>query len=213
MSQDWNPLFNHNNVSIEEDTVICDSFYQMRRLTVSNQRFEGGEATITRDLFWRPDAVCVLLFDPKEDAVVLIEQFRVGTIDHPRSPWLLELVAGLVEPGESPEQVAYREAVEEAGARIHCLEHISRFTPSPGGAREYIDLYCGCVDSRLISGVHGLEDEGEDIKVQHFASEQVFRMIQTGDIDNAPAIIAVQWLQLNKDRLCEKWSAKEFNEA
>lgn len=213
MSQDWNPLFNHNNVSIEEDTVICDSFYQMRRLTVSHQRFEGGEATITRDLFWRPDAVCVLLFDPKEDAVVLIEQFRVGTIDHPRSPWLLELVAGLVEPGESPEQVAYREAVEEAGARIHCLEHISRFTPSPGGAREYIDLYCGCVDSRLISGVHGLEDEGEDIKVQHFASEQVFRMIQTGDIDNAPAIIAVQWLQLNKDRLCEMWSAKEFNEA
>lgn len=98
MSQDWNPLFNHNNVSIEEDTVICDSFYQMRRLTVSHQRFEGGEATITRDLFWRPDAVCVLLFDPKEDAVVLIEQFRVGTIDHPRSPWLLELVAGLVEP-------------------------------------------------------------------------------------------------------------------
>jgi ADP-ribose pyrophosphatase len=210
MSQDWTPKFSAADAIIEKDDVICDSFYQMRRVTIRHQRFEGGDVAITRDLFWRPDAVCVLLFDPLKDSVVLIEQFRVGTIDHPKSPWLLELVAGLVEPGETPEEVAYREAIEEAGASLLALEKITRFTPSPGGAREYIDLYCGCVDSQKISGVHGLESEGEDILVHHFSSEQVFRMVQTGDVDNAPAIIAIQWLQLNRARLLQEWSKPDF---
>lgn len=207
MSEYWNPEFSVSDVDVEEDIVICNSFYQMREVTLRHQRFEGGEVQLKRDLFWRPDAVCVLLYDPWLDCVVLIEQFRIGTIDHPRSPWLLEIVAGLVEPGETAEEVACRESIEEAGAEILQLEHISRFTPSPGGAREYIDLYCGCVHSDGLSGIHGLEGEGEDIKVHLFTADIAIAMIKTGDIDNAAAIIALQWLQCNRSEIRDKWSA------
>ena len=117
MENSWNPEFGNDDFSIKEETVICQSFYQLREVVISHQRFEGGQVQIKRDLFWRPDAVCVLLYDPVQDQVVLIEQFRIGTIDHPRSPWLLELVAGLVEPEEAIEEVAKREAIEEAH---HC---------------------------------------------------------------------------------------------
>ncbi|MGY8870650.1 MAG: NUDIX domain-containing protein [Pseudomonadales bacterium] len=206
MSKHWNPAFNAANYEIKEDTVICESFYQMREVKLRHQRFEGGQIELTRDLFWRPDAVCVLLYDPIRDVVVLIEQFRIGTIDHPRSPWLLELVAGLVEPGETIEEVARRESLEEAGAKIGRLEHICRFTPSPGGAREYVDLYCGCVNSDGIGGVHGLEGEGEDIKVHLFPVTTAVAMLKTGDVDNAAAIIAIQWLQLNHATIKDKWS-------
>lgn len=205
MSEYWNPEFSIADVDIEEDKVICDSFYQMREVRLSHERFEGGKVQMKRDLFWRPDAVCVLLYDPWADGVVLIEQFRIGTIDHPRSPWLLELVAGLVEPGETTEAVACRESLEEAGAEILQLEHISRFTPSPGGVREYIDLYCGCVSSAGLGGVHGLDEEGENIKVHLFPANVAIGMIQTGDVDNAAAIIALQWLQLNRVAIKEKW--------
>ncbi len=206
MKNSWDPEFGSDDFTIQEDAVICQSFYQLREVVIAHQRFEGGQVQIKRDLFWRPDAVCVLLYDPAQDQVVLIEQFRIGTIDHPRSPWLLELVAGLVEPEEAIEEVARREAIEEAGADVLHLEHISRFTPSPGGVREYIDLFCGCVDARHIGGVHGLEEEGEDIKVHLFPSEVAFAMLKTGDIDNAAAIIALQWLQLNRHRLQNEWS-------
>ncbi len=205
MKKYWNPVFTKADFEIEKDTVICQSFYQMREVVLNHQRFEGGSVQLKRDLFWRPDAVCVLLYDPKVEKVVLIEQFRIGTIDHPRSPWLLELVAGLVEEGESAADVAYRESIEEAGAKVLDLAHISRFTPSPGGVREYIDLFCACVDSTHIGGVHGLAEEGEDIKVHLFPVEDAFAMLKTGEVDNAPAIIALQWLQLNKESLKRQW--------
>lgn len=205
MKNDWQAEFGHQDYQIDRDDVICDSFYQMREVTVSHSRFAGGKVTITRDLFWRPDAVCVLLYDPVKDAIVLIEQFRIGTIDHPKSPWLLELVAGLVEEGESFEDVARREAVEESGTELGLIEPITHFSPSPGGAREYIQLFCAQVDSSKISGVFGLEEEGEDIKVHVFNADDVYRMVREGVIDNAPAIIAIQWLQLNRDWLVDKW--------
>lgn len=206
MQKSWQPQFCNNDLQIERDEVICESFYQMRELEITLPKFEGGKITIKRDLFWRPDAVCVLLFDPRQDVVVLVEQFRIGTIDHPHSPWLLELVAGVVDEGETLEGVARRESIEEAGAEIERIEHLYRFSPSPGGAREYIDIFCAQVDAALLGGCHGLEEEGEDIKVHQFKTAEVFTMLSQGVIDNAPAIIALQWLQLHRERLIREWS-------
>lgn len=203
----WQPRFSTADVQVEQDTVICQSFYQMRRLTVRHARFAGGDIEVSRDLCWRPNAVCVLLYDPDKDVVALIEQFRIGAIDHPRSPWLLELVAGLIEPGETAAEVAHRESQEEANAVVRQLELITRFTPSPGGVREYIDLYCGQVDSSTLGGVHGLAEEGEDILVHTLSSTAAFALLQQGVIDNAPAIIALQWLQLNLQRIQQLWGS------
>ncbi len=204
--QDWSPTFTHNDFRQEAAETLYQGFFRMLRLKLRHKTFAGGEIQIQRELFFRDDAVCVLLYDPVLDRVVLIEQFRVGALEHPDGPWMLELVAGIVETGETPAQVARREAVEEAGAALGSLEHIIRYVPSSGATREYIDLFCAMVDSRPLGGDFGLPHEGEDIRVHLLDAADAFALVSNGKIFNSPAIIALQWLQLNQTRLRQQWS-------
>jgi ADP-ribose pyrophosphatase len=205
MAERWQPRFGVADFHIRADEALHHGFFNLDRVTVTHRCFLGGEATIERELYRRRDAVCVLPYDPVRHTVVLIEQFRVGTLDHPRGPWQLELVAGLVETGETADDVARRETVEEAGLQLGAVEPISRFTPSPGAAREYIDLLCAQVDSTQAGGVHGLAEEGEDILVHVLSLEEACALVRDGVIDNAPAIIAIQWLQMHSPRLEQQW--------
>ncbi|WP_020682892.1 NUDIX domain-containing protein [Marinobacterium rhizophilum] len=209
MASGWKPRFGASDFDIRADEALHHGFFNLDRVTVTHRCFLGGEATIGRELYRRRDAVCVLPYDPVLRCVVLIEQFRVGTLDHPRGPWQLELVAGLVEPGESVEDVARREAVEEADLQLGEIESISRFTPSPGAVREYIDLLCARVDAGSAGGVHGLAEEGEDILVHVLSLDDACALVQDGVIDNAPAIIAIQWLQMHSPRLEQQWVQPE----
>lgn len=198
-------MFGHSDVKIHSRDVVYDGFFEMHKLHLSHATFTGGTVEVTRELFVRGEAVCVVLYDPARDAVVMIEQFRVGALEHPHSPWLLELVAGIVEHGESCEEVAHREADEEAGASLTELVPITRYLVSPGGTNEWISLYCARVDSAGIGGIHGLETEGEDIRVQVLPCNEVFEMVADGRINNAPSIIGLQWLQMNRKDLKQRW--------
>src|SRR5690606_16546084 len=148
-----------------------------------------------------PDAVCVLPYDPWQDAVVLIEQVRVGALEKSDNPWMLELVAGLFDDGEEAEQVAHREAEEEAGLKLLSLTPITRYFPSPGGSNEQVYLYCATVDSRGAGGLHGLAEEGEDIRVSVWSRTDAMTAMSEGRIDNAATIIALQWLALHGQAL------------
>lgn len=201
----WKPTFTSTDVDITQQEKLWDGFFKINRLHIRHALFEGGEVEVIRELFRRDDAVCVLLFDPVKDAIVLVEQFRVGALSRADTPWLLELVAGIVEPGETPEDVALREAVEEAGADISDIVPITRYMPSAGGSDEYIELLCARVDSEGLGGVHGLAHEGEDILVHVLPFAEVCEMVANSTIDNAATIIAVQWLQLNKQKLLQRW--------
>lgn len=206
---DWKPRFDAQDIEVVEQERLFDGFFKINRMKIRHALFQGGDIEIVREQFQRDDAVCVLLFDPVKDVVVLIEQFRVGAIakgsEAGGSPWLLELVAGIVEPGETAEDVARRESVEEAGAQISDIVPITRYLPSAGGSDEYIDLLCARVDSNGIGGVHGLSDEGEDILVHLIPLAEAFALVASGKIDNAATIIALQWLQLNKTELLSQW--------
>ncbi|WP_432471844.1 NUDIX domain-containing protein [Amphritea sp. HPY] len=206
---DWKPRFGAQHMEVVEQERVFDGFFKINRMKIRHALFQGGDIEIVREQFQRDDAVCVLLFDPVKDVVVLIEQFRVGAIAKGRdtvgSPWLLELVAGIVEPGETAEDVARRESVEEAGAQISDIVPINRYLPSAGGSDEYIDLLCARVDSSGLGGVHGLPEEGEDILVHLIPLAKAFALVASGKIDNAATIIALQWLQLNKTELLSRW--------
>ncbi len=197
-----------------EDTEILAreegyrGFFRLDRLTLRYRLFEGGwSAPLKRELFVRDDAVCVLLYDPDRDSVVLIEQFRVGALEEKSGPWLIELVAGIVEPGESEREVAIREAREEAGVQVdeQDLVPICNYHVSPGGSQEYIHLMCARVDSEGVSGYHGLEHEGEDIRVTVVARDDAWQAVEQGRICNAPTIMALQWLQLKWSELRRRW--------
>lgn len=200
------PAFTADDVQVLEKTVVYQGFFRMLRYRLKHRLIEGGwSKPLIRECFDRGPAVAVLLYDPYRDAVALVEQFRIGALHSPAGPWQLELVAGMIEPGEKPEDVALREALEESGSEVLDLEYICEYYPSPGGSNEKLYLYCGGIDSSGLGGVHGVEEEGEDIWVQVFPRTEAWQILQENYINNAATIIALQWLQMNYQRLQSKW--------
>ena len=193
-------------VQIIERETCFRGFYSLDRLRLRHLQFSGEIGpTLSRELFIRHDAVCVLPYDPQRDEVVLIEQFRVGAMGRAANPWLVEMVAGLIDKDEQPEEVAHREAEEEAGLTFSALWPITQYFPSPGGSTEFVHLYLGRCDSSGAGGVHGLEEEAEDIRVSTWAFEDALQAVRDGRISNAPSIIALQWLALNRAEVRGLW--------
>ena len=182
-------------------------FYKLDRVHLRHELFAGGMSReISREVFVRHDAVCVLPYDPQRDEVVLIEQFRVGALGKTDTPWLIELVAGLIDKAEVPEEVAHREGEEEAGLTFSSLWPITRYFPSPGGSTEFVHLYLGRCSTEGVGGLHGLEEEAEDIRVTVWAYEDALQAVRDGRISNAASIIALQWLALNRAEVRGLWS-------
>jgi ADP-ribose pyrophosphatase len=196
-----------HDVQIAQREVCFRGFYQLDRVHLRHRQFSGEMGPlIRRELFVRHDAVCVLPYDPQRDEVVLIEQFRIGALDKSANPWLLELVAGLIDKDEQPEEVAHREAKEEADLILGPLWPLTCYYPSPGASDERVHLYLGRCDSRGAGGVHGLPEEGEDIRVHVLAFADALQAVRDGRIDNAASIIALQWLALNRDEVRGLWA-------
>ncbi|MFD2231720.1 ADP-ribose diphosphatase [Alkalimarinus sediminis] len=199
--------FSTSDVEVLSNDRAFDGFFKIDRYRLSHRLFKGGWGPeLQREVFVREDATCVLPYDADTDQVVLLEQFRVGALGHNQSPWLLELVAGINDAGETPEAVGRREAIEEASIELGELRPICQYLVSPGGTNEKIHLYCGQVDASTAHGIHGLEHEGEDIKVHVVQASEAFEYVATGRINNAASIIALQWLQLNHAILRRDWS-------
>lgn len=197
--------FNASDVRIEKRETVFQGFFRMDKLWLTHPRFDGRDMPVfTRELFIRGDATCVLPYDPIRDEVVLLEQFRLGALHRSSTPWLLELVAGMNEEGETPEQVAQREGQEEAGLTFARLDRICDYLVSPGGTTELIHLYCGLVSTEAAGGLFGIEHEHEDIRAHVVSATEAIAMIRDGRINNAAAIIALQWLELNRARLREE---------
>lgn len=154
-----------------------------------------------REIFERGNAVGVLLYDPKLDRFVMIEQCRPGALKDKQSPWLLEIIAGMVEEGEDPHEVAHREASEEAHIAIDGLIEMPGYWVSPGGTTEFVDLFLGLVDSSNLVEYAGLDDEHEDIKVLAIERQEMLQLLANGGISNAMALIAIQWFLLNEQQL------------
>ena len=187
---------------LDKHQVLFSKYFQLEELSLSHELFGGGYSNIfTREIFERGSVAALLPYDPERRKVVLIEQFRAGAIGDEKTPWLLECVAGVIEEGESEEQVAIRESREEAGCEIKQLHQISRHYISPGGTTELCTLYCGIIDSKGVGGIHGLADENEDIRVEVVDVDQAYAMVRDGRIKSSPAIIALLWLELNEQRL------------
>ncbi|MBE2897568.1 NUDIX domain-containing protein [Pasteurellaceae bacterium 20609_3] len=203
--------FGPQDLRIEKETLVYDGFFKLYTIDFKHKLFAGGESgLVRRELLDKGEAAAVIAYDPQRDAVVMVEQVRIGAYvgDKTRSPWLLELVAGMVESGEKPEEVAKREALEEAGITIEAVEHVMSVWDSPGGITERIHMFAGKVDTRDVGGLYGLSCENEDIKVHVIPREEAYQGLQNGRIDNAIAVMGLQWLQLNYAALQQRWLKK-----
>lgn len=187
------------------DIVSRESAYQgfipVDVIHLRHRLFAGGWSdTMRRELAIRPAAVGVLLYDPMHESLVMVKQFRTGIIGAGQSPWMLEIVAGLADADEEPIEVVRREAREEANCEIIDAVPICEYFNSPGWCDERINLFCAVVDSTALQGIHGLDDEHEDILIVTVPLEHAVAMVESGEINNAMSIIAIQWLRLNLHR-------------
>jgi len=198
---------NQTDVEIESKQTVYQGRFRIDRYRLRHRLFAGGwSAPIERELFERGHAAALLPYDPVRDAVVLLEQFRIGAYAAGHDPWLIEIVAGIIEPDETAKDVVHRETREEAGLAVEDLVKIADYLPSPGGSSETTALYCGRVDARDAGGIHGVKSEGEDIRVSVLAADDIGAMLGAGRPFNATTLIALQWLLLNRSDLRRRWS-------
>jgi ADP-ribose pyrophosphatase len=200
---------NNDDVEILERNPAYRGYGRIDRYRLRHRLHDGGIGRpIDREVYDRGHVAAVLPYDPARDCVVLIEQFRIGAYLAGMRSWQTEAVAGIIDSGETPEEVARREAKEEANLEIQELVPLYRYLVSPGAITETVALFVGLVDSAGAGGVHGLRHEGEDIKVTVVPVSELTGMIEEGRIGNVLTIAAVQWLLLYRDKLRGGWRPK-----
>ena len=196
-----------DDVEVIEKTTGYKGYCQVDVYKLRHRVFDQGWSDVmTREVVERGHAVGVLPYDPVRNELVLIEQFRIGAYaarDYPT--WQIECVAGMIEHGQTPEQVARREIVEEAGVEAIDIIPMVRYLSSPGAISESLQLFAARVDATGVGGIHGLAHEHEFMRVFTMPPEEAFAQLERGDITNGMTIIALQWLQLHLDKLRADW--------
>ncbi|EHH2449841.1 ADP-ribose diphosphatase [Vibrio vulnificus] len=198
-------VFTPEDVEVLSKEPLFQGFFKMIKYRFRHKLFAGGWSNvIEREMFERGHAAAMLPYDPIRDEVVLIEQIRVGSLEH-QHPWQLEIVAGMIDRDESADDVVRREAQEEAGLEVGQLVSVVSYYPSAGGCSEKLDVFIGEVDASKAHGIHGLDYEDEDIRVHVMTREQAYDLVKRGKIENGASIIALQWLELNHLQLKSQW--------
>ena len=199
--------FAKKDVEIIARETLYRGFFSLDLYRFRHRLFNGEmSGEVRREIFERGHAAVLLPYDPVRDEVVLIEQIRIAAWDTSETPWLLEMIAGMIEEGESVEDVARREAVEEADLVVGRTKPVLSYLASPGGTSERLSILVGEVDANQANGIHGLVEENEDIRVHVVSGEQAYQCVEEGSIDNAATVIALQWLQLHYEQLRKEWN-------
>lgn len=194
--------FNRDDVRVEQSKTAFNGFFDLCVLTLKHRLFGGGwSRSIEREVFTKTEAAGAILYDAKHDLIGLVEQFRAGALASEYGPWCLEVVAGMLEPGESPEELILREIKEEADLTPDTLHKITAYYSTPGACNEKIHLYCAQCDLTQAGGVHGLDSENEDILLSIFNAQEVLETMLESRANNAATVIALQWLAANRARL------------
>lgn len=177
-------------------------FMQFSVMKLRHEKFAGGMTpVIERDICHRGHAMAIVLYDPVADMLVMVEQFRIGAYAAGANPWVLEFVAGMVKPDEDAAEVAVREAAEEAGCTPRDVRLVYSMMPSPGGCTEIVEIFAGLVDSTGVGGIHGLEEEVEDIRVHRIPAADAIALMDANRVPSGFTLLGLSWFARHRDRL------------
>ena len=188
--------YSASDVTIESREFLFRGFIQVEKVSFRHRLFNQPDYSpvIQRELIHRPEAAGVLLYNDQQQRFALIEQFRVGALNDSESAWQLEVIAGVLDGDEAPEDCIRRESLEESGCEVQQLQHLFSFYPSAGACSEFFHLYAAEVELPKMGGIFGMPDEGENIQLHLFDYSEVGTLLRNGCLRNAPVIMALQWL-------------------
>ncbi|MDH0031678.1 MULTISPECIES: NUDIX domain-containing protein [unclassified Acinetobacter] len=188
--------YSASDVTIESREPIFRGFIQVEKVSFRHRLFNQPDysSVIQRELIHRPEAAGVLLYNDQQQRFALIEQFRVGALNDTDSAWQLEIIAGVLDGDEAPEDCIRRESLEESGCEVQQLQHLFSFYPSAGACSEFFHLYAAEVELPKMGGIFGMPDEGENIQLHLFDYSELGTLLKNGRLRNAPVIMALQWL-------------------
>lgn len=184
-------------VSIEQKRYLFDDFFKVEEAYLRFEQFNGKMSEPVRRLnMERGNSVAVLVLNKNNNKLIMVSQFRYPTYQNGHG-WTIEIIAGMVDPGETPEQTIRRELEEETGLNIEIFEPIATFYPSPGGSSELIYLYYSEVsgEQAKYKETGGLLTYGEDVKAIELSLEDALAKIRSGEIVDAKTIISIYWLE------------------
>ncbi|WP_210526184.1 NUDIX domain-containing protein [Rubellimicrobium arenae] len=197
---------NKTEVEIIERANGFDGVFRVGVFKLRHRTFAGDMSPVlTREVFERGNAAAVLPYDPESDTVLLIRQFLVGAhiAGRPNRPY--QAIAGIVEAGETGQDVAVREAIEEAGCEIRRIERAHAFLPSPGGSSEYIETFVAEADLSAAGGQFGLEEEHEDIRAEVLPALDAIARLDDGSIEAGPAVVLLAYFARHRERIRSEW--------
>jgi ADP-ribose pyrophosphatase len=194
---------------IDQDVVVHRhqhpymNFFATEEADLQFRRYDGSlSPVVNRGSLMIGEAVVVLPYDPVRDTVLLVEQFRAPVyLGGSRAPWVWEPVAGLMDPGETPEQTAHREAQEEAGLTLSALDRVGAAYSSTGSSNDHVHLYIGLADLGDVDAWGGVPSEGEDIRSRVLSFDQLMQGIDAREFVDMPLLVTAMWLARHHDRL------------
>ncbi len=176
---------------------LYSGFFKLKKLEFVHKQHDGKWSNkVDREIFSGSHISTLLPYDPLRNEIVLIQQFRAGVISRYDDDYLYEIVAGIIDENESPEDTAIRECVEETGCKVNKIEPIQSYFPAPGSSESYYHLFLGEINSFEGERIMGLESENENILVKSYKVEQVRNMLRQKEIKNGLTLIALQWFFL-----------------
>ena len=177
---------------------IYNGFFKMNEITLKYKKYDGSWSNdIKRELFGGAQVSAVLPYDPIKKEIILIQQFRPGTISKNVNNYLDEIVAGIIDPGEDAETTAKRECLEETGCEVKKLIPIQNYFPAPGSSESFYYLFLAEIETFEGDRIMGLNSENEDILVKSFKIDDIKDKLKNGEIINGLSLIALQWFFLN----------------
>jgi len=198
--------FDHNDIEIIKKEAVFKGYFRMDRYRLTHKLFDGGRSPeLVREVLERGKIAAVVPYDPMRNEVILIEQFRPGAMAAGWEPWQTEIIAGVIEEGETAEAMAFRETQEECGCEASTLLHLGSYLSSPGCSSETVDVFCGRVDTSNAGGIHGAPHEGEDILVRSIPVDEAFQILESGKIKNSMTLIALQWFRNQLANINAAW--------
>lgn len=180
--------------------ILSKAWATLTEIDYDYQFRDGRWKRISRESYNRGNGTSLLLYNAEKRTVILTKQFRMPAYQNDTTEGMsIEVCAGAIDKGETPEVSIIREVEEEVGYKIKSAEQVLQAYTSPGALTEKMYLFVAAyTDAMKVNDGGGLVHENEEIQVLELSFSKALKMMESGEIQDAKTIMLLQYAQIHK---------------